>query len=51
MLLDEIDAHPAINAGRTIFHYLDRKVNAWQRKQMEAAQAPAVSLADDDIPF
>lgn len=50
VLLDETDARLAMNTGRTLFHYLDSKVTAYQRKQIAAQSAPA-SLADDDIPF
>lgn len=45
-LLDEIDARLAINAGRTIFHYLDAKVEAWR-----AEQAPVTWPSDDEVPF
>lgn len=49
-LLDEAEARLAINAGRTIFHYLDAKVEAWRAQNTKTAQA-ASSLTDDDVPF
>ena len=49
-LLDETDARLAINAGRTVFHYLDAKMEAWRAEQAKATRtAPAVT--DDDMPF
>jgi hypothetical protein len=32
-LLDDAEARLAINAGRTIFHYLDAKVEAWRTQK------------------
>jgi hypothetical protein len=44
-LLDEAEARLAINAGRTIFHYLDAKVEAWRMQRMKMAQAlPALTM-------
>jgi hypothetical protein len=44
ILLDETDARLAINASRTIFHYLDAKVSAWRTE-------PPTRASDDGVPF
>ncbi len=48
ILLDETDARLAINAGRTIFQYLDAKVSTWRTESMKVPLTPE---PDDDIPF
>jgi len=50
-LLDEVDARLAINIGRTIFHYLDHKIDAWRKRQTDAAKTIPAVLTDDDVPF
>jgi hypothetical protein len=49
ILLDEAEARLAINTGRTIFHYLDAKVEAWRTQRTTMLASPA--LPDDDVPF
>jgi hypothetical protein len=50
-LLDEPEAMLAINAARTILHYLDAKVSKHRNDEAKKKAAPIAALDDGDIPF